>query len=104
VRQTYFAGVDLHDPLASPAYFERRAELPPTLILTGEYDTLRHEMNDLAADLTALGVAVTHHEFAGVDHGFTHSKPVEVARNALQLIGEHLRKAYNTSRSPLGGL
>lgn len=31
---------------------------------------------------------------AGADHGFTHAKPVGVAREAIELIGEHLRKAY----------
>ncbi|MEV6983289.1 alpha/beta hydrolase [Sphaerisporangium sp. NPDC051017] len=94
VRRTYFKGVDPSDPLASPARYARLAELPPTLIMTAEYDTLRHEMNDLAADLASKGVAVTHREFAGVDHGFTHTKPVEVAREAITLLGEHLQKAY----------
>src|SRR5215469_2167070 len=39
------------------------AELPLTLILTAEYDTLRHEMNALADDLRARGVPVTRHQF-----------------------------------------
>jgi hypothetical protein len=65
-----------------------------TLIMTAEFDTLRHEMNDLAAEMTAKDVPVTHKQFAGVDHGFTHAKPVQVARESLQMIGEHLRKAY----------
>jgi acetyl esterase len=94
VRNTYFVGADLTDPLVSPAYYPRLAEFPPTLIMTAEFDTLRHEMNDLAADMTAKGVQVTHKQFAGVDHGFTHAKPVEVARESLQMIGEHLRRAY----------
>lgn len=94
VRRTYFKGADLTSPLASPARFDRLAEFPPTLIMTAAYDTLRHEMNDLAADLAAKGVQVTHRQFDGVDHGFTHTKPVEVAREAITLIGDLLRKAY----------
>jgi acetyl esterase len=94
VRRTYFVGADPTDPLVSPALYPRLADFPPTLILTGEFDTLRLEMNDLAADMAAKGVKVTHKQFAGVDHAFTHLKPVEVAREALQMIGEHLRKAY----------
>jgi acetyl esterase len=94
VRNTYFVGADLTDPLVSPIYCSRLGEFPPTLILTGELDTLRHEMNDLAADMAAKGVEVTHKQFAGVDHGFTHAKPADVARDALRMIGEHLRKAY----------
>jgi acetyl esterase len=94
VRRTYFQGADLADPLASPARYPRLDEFPPTLILTAEYDTLRHEMNDLADDLITRGVQVSRHQFAGVDHGFTHTKPVEVAREAITMIGDHLRKAY----------
>ena len=62
--------------------------------MTAEFDTLRHEMNDLAADMAAKGVAVTHKQFAGVDHGFTHLKPIAVAHEALTMIGDHLRMAY----------
>lgn len=94
VRQTYFYGADLQSPLASPALHPRRAELPPVLIETAEFDTLKHESNSLALDLIAQGVAVTHREFAGVDHGFTHVKPVETARAAIELIGKHLASAY----------
>jgi predicted ester cyclase/dienelactone hydrolase len=96
VRRTYFVGADLTDPLASPALHPRLAELPPTLILTGGLDTLRHEMNALADTLRAAGVPVTHREFDGVDHGFTHTKPAAVAGEAIRLIGEHLRAAYAT--------
>lgn len=94
VRQTYFAGAPLDTPLASPARHPRLAELPPTLIETAALDTLKHESNALAEDLTRRGVAVTHREFADVDHGFTHAKPAAVAREAIHLLGEHLAKAY----------
>jgi acetyl esterase len=94
IRRTYFKGADLTSPLASPALSDRLAEFPPTLIMTAAYDTLRHEMNDLAADMTAKGVQVTHRQFDGVDHGFTHTKPADVALEAITLIGDLLRKAY----------
>jgi acetyl esterase len=94
VRRTYFADVDLSDPLASPIFYPRLSEFPPTLILTAEYDTLRDEMRDFAGKLVASGVDVTAHEFSGVDHGFTHTKPVDVARRAIEMIGAHLRKAF----------
>jgi acetyl esterase len=38
---------------------------------------------------------VTHKEFTGVDHGFTHFKPFDVARESVRMIGEHLREAYD---------
>ncbi|WP_405593591.1 alpha/beta hydrolase [Streptomyces sp. NBC_01092] len=94
IQRTYFKGVDLTSLLASPNRYSRLAEFPPTLVLTAEYDTLRDEMNALAADLAERGVQVTHRQFDGVDHGFTHFPPVEVAREAIAMIGEHLRKAY----------
>jgi acetyl esterase len=94
IRNTYFVAADLTDPLVSPSRYGRLAEYPPTLILTGEYDTLLTEMAELAEDMSSKGVEVTYKEFAGVDHGFTHAKPADVARQALRMIGEHLRKAY----------
>jgi acetyl esterase len=62
--------------------------------MTAEYDTLRHEMNEMAAILADAGVAVTHKEFKGVDHGFTHFKPFEVVEESLRMISDHLRQAY----------
>jgi acetyl esterase len=94
IRDTYFVNADLTDPLVSPFYYERLGEYPPTLVLTGEYDTLLTEMRELADDMANKGVEVTYRELAGVDHGFTHAKPADVAYEALRMIGEHLRKAY----------
>src|SRR5262245_23465881 len=71
IRATYFAGVDLADPLVSPYYYTRVGEFPPTLILTGEFDVLRREMHEFADKMADDGARVTYHEFAGVDHGFT---------------------------------
>lgn len=94
IRDTYFVAADLTDPLVSLDRYDRLGEYPTTLILTAEYDTLLAEIAELAQDMAAKGVQVTYNEFAGVDHGFTHAKPAEVAREALRMIGEHLRKAY----------
>jgi acetyl esterase len=94
IRDTYFARADLTDPLVSPYYNPRLGEFPPTLILTGELDVLRREMRELADKMAAAGAQVTYHDFAGVDHGFTHAKPADVAHDALRMIGEHLRAAY----------
>ncbi|WBB69062.1 alpha/beta hydrolase fold domain-containing protein [Micromonospora sp. WMMD812] len=93
-RRTYFLGADPLDPGVSVALHPRLGEFPPTLIMTGEHDTLRHEMNDLAVEMARRGVAVTHRQFPGVDHGFTHNKPIEIAREAVFMIGDHLRAAH----------
>lgn len=96
VNGTYFVDVSRHhDPIASPLHDERLAlALPATLIMTGEYDTLAAEMDEIAVMLRAGGVPVVHRQFARTDHGFTHGGPVETAREAIGLIGEHLRTAY----------
>lgn len=99
VRNTYFKDVDLTSPQASPLLHPALDRLPPTLIMTAEFDTLRQESDELAAKLRDLGVSVTHHQFPGVDHGFTHRKPVETARDAIVMIGDHLAAAYRGALS-----
>ena len=56
---------------------------------------MRHEMNALAEDLQARRVRVIHRQFPGADHYFTHTKPAEVARTAIVMIGDLLRQAYS---------
>ncbi|WP_309117605.1 alpha/beta hydrolase [Saccharothrix sp.] len=102
VRRTYFAGVDPEHPHASPIRHPRLADLPPTLVLTAQHDTLREEMNDFAKILESETVPVTYREFEGVDHGFTHTRPIEVAREAITLIADHLRTAYTPGGHTLG--
>lgn len=99
VLNTYFADVARRsEPLASPLYDEQLARaLPATLIMTGEYDTLAAEMDQLAENLRSGGVSVTHCRFPETDHGFTHSPPAETARKAIGLIGDHLRAAFAVS-------
>ena len=96
VNATYFADVARRaEPLASPIYDETLVRaLPATLIMTGEDDTLAAEMDGLAAKLAAAGVPVVHRQFARTDHGFTHERPIATAREAIELIGTHLRAAY----------
>ncbi|MEU5629717.1 MULTISPECIES: alpha/beta hydrolase [Streptomyces] len=94
VRETYLLGADLTDPVVSPAKYLNPGDFPPLLILTGGLDTLRHDMRVFAEKARANGAKVDHHEFAGVDHGFTHFQPVETARTAVTMIGSHLRAAY----------
>jgi acetyl esterase len=96
VNDTYFAESSRRlDALASPLFDPQLAlALPPTLILTGEYDTLAPEMDRLAQTLGAAGVPVVHRQFAQTDHGFTHAPPVATAREAIRLTGAHLAAAY----------
>jgi acetyl esterase/lipase len=95
IRETYLVGADLTDPVVSPAMYPNPGDFPPLLILTGGLDTLRHDMRAFAEKARANGAEVTYHEFAGSDHGFTHFKPVETARTAITMVGDHLRAAYD---------
>ena len=60
------------DPLASPLAAEDFADLPPTHVLTAEYDVLRDEGRELVRRLQAAGVPVSHHDQVGMLHGFVH--------------------------------
>jgi acetyl esterase len=96
IRDTYLLGADLTDPVVSPAKYPKLGDFPPLLILTGGLDTLRHDMRALADEVAANGAEVTYHEFPDSDHAFTHYKPVETARTAITMVGDHLRTAYDT--------
>jgi acetyl esterase len=98
VNDAYFADTSRRsDPIASPLLDEHLAlAVPPALIMTGEYDALGPEMDQMAEKLRVAGVPVVHRAFAKTDHGFTHSPPVETAREAIGLIGDHLRAAFGS--------
>lgn len=94
IAETYFADASRRrEPLASPLFDPDLAlAMPPALIMTGGLDTLGPEMDLLAERLARQGVEVTHRRFPEADHGFSHYKPVEVARESIELTGAHLLK------------
>ncbi len=93
--RTYFADAGRRsEPLASPALDDDLAGFPPALVMTAELDTMAAESDRFAVRLARAGVPVTHERFAGVDHGFTHGKPVDVAVAALDAVAAHLTKAF----------
>lgn len=81
-------------PLASPLLATNMTLLPPTLVITAEFDTLRDEGDAFADRLRDAGVLFEHVIVPGVDHFFTHTGPVPQARLALDTMVRLLDHAF----------
>jgi acetyl esterase len=69
--------------------------LPPTLIVTGEYDPLRPQGEAYAAKLRAAGTGVEYAEFAGMIHNFTGmGGAIDKAGDGLARVAGTLRRAF----------
>lgn len=86
---------DLNHPLASPAIADLN-DLPPTLILSAELDSLCQEEKDFAENAKQVGVDVTYEVFKDCQHGFTHEELKEYneieAKRAWNLMSEFIKK------------
>jgi acetyl esterase len=75
---------DFANPYCAPVHATNLAELPPALIVTGEYDPLRFENQDYATRLAEAGVPVEFRLYPGAVHGFINAfENIALGRQAL---------------------
>lgn len=92
-RDQYLQNLDQsHEALASPLLSNDLEGMPPTTLISAEYDPLRDEGEAFAERLRDAGVAVQLHRAPGMIHGFASFAPlVESAAAALARASNDLR-------------
>ncbi|CAB4843561.1 unannotated protein [freshwater metagenome] len=84
---------DLHNPYAVPHSATSFAQLPPTILITAEFDVLRLDGLDYARKLKDAGVQVIHKDFEGMIHGFfNYGKFIDDAFVARDFISTNIVK------------
>jgi acetyl esterase len=88
----YLDGADGFQPDTSPLRADDLAGLPPTYVLTSEFDILRDEGEAFVKKLQEAGVDVTRQRFDGTIHGFWRwMTATPKTREAIEVVGEWLR-------------
>lgn len=92
------------DPYACPATASDLTDLPPALVITGDFDPVRDDGEIYAWKLRTAGVPVVARRFRGMIHGFV-ALPVEIpaGRRAIQLIAREARRAWAVVRRDTRG-
>lgn len=94
VRETYFKDASRRgEPYASPLLCGDLSGLPPAVIVTAEYDSLRAEGDAYAARLLDAGVRIEHLVVPGRDHYFLDGDRTQ-ARGVLEVFTAGLTAAY----------
>lgn len=92
---------DIHglNPCASPLQARDLSGLPPTTMVTAEFDPLRDDGIAYAERLEAAGVTVSHHHYEGAMHGFVSmlgEPELPQARDAIVAVASDLDASFAT--------
>jgi acetyl esterase len=83
----------LVNPYACPARATSFKDLPPTVLITAQYDPLTSDGENFRDLLIRDGVKVVYREFEGVIHGFFRAPEVTSASNeAISFVSKELKK------------
>lgn len=87
---------DRHNPYAALDLAENLTGLPPTILISAEFDPFRHQEERFAAKLIASGVMVIAKCFPSVIHGFIYTPLYEERQKALwtKEIGHLIQGAF----------
>ena len=88
-----YAPAALHgDPRISPMGQVNCEDLPPTVVLTSEYDVLRDDGEQYAKKLISAGVSVVSRRLKGLPHGFVRMfNVVDAADQAMTTIAQDVK-------------
>ncbi len=87
-----YLGLQTADQFAAPALAKSLTGLPPTHVITAEYDILRDEGEAFAERLMAAGVPTTQIRYDGMLHAFMHfTGAIGAGREAVSETAEVLR-------------